>query len=139
MWRRYDGLAEQLGGAAVPGIGWAFGVERLLLAMEAEGVDLPVQEGPLLYVAALDEENVPYAASLAMSARSVARAEFAYRAMKPASAFRDAERRGAHLVALIGSNEVAQGTITLKNLVSGEQTLVETSDLVAFLAEQGKE
>ena len=69
----------------------------------------------------------------------MARAEFAYRAMKPASAFRDAERRGAHLVALIGSNEVAQGTITLKNLVSGEQTLVETSDLVAFLAEQGKE
>ena len=136
---RYDGLAEQLGGAAVPGIGWAFGVERLLLAMEAEGVQLPAPEGPLLYVAALDEENVPYAASLAMSARSVARAEFAYRAMKPASAFRDAERRGAHLVALIGSNEVAQGTITLKNLVSGEQTLVETSDLVAFLAEQGKE
>ncbi|RJF71058.1 histidine--tRNA ligase [Deinococcus cavernae] len=136
---RYDGLAEQLGGAAVPGIGWAFGVERLLLAMEAEGVELPAPEGPLLYMAALDEENVPYAASLAMSARSVARAEFAYRAMKPASAFRDAERRGARLVALIGSNEVAQGGITLKNLVSGEQTLVETSDLVAFLAEHGKE
>lgn len=133
---RYDGLAEQLGGAAVPGIGWAFGMERLLLAMEAEGVELPKADGPLLYVAALDEENVPHAATLAMSARAVARAEFAYRALKPGNAFKDAERRGAKLVALIGSQEVEGRTLSIKNIVSGEQHTVSLTDLPDFLTAQ---
>ncbi|MDV6374035.1 histidine--tRNA ligase, partial [Deinococcus arenicola] len=121
---RYDGLAEILGGQATPGIGWAFGVERLLLALEAEGVELPQNEGPLLYIVALDEENVPHAAKLAMDARSVGRTEFAYRAMKPSSAFKDAERRGVRWIALLGSQEAKNGTLSLKNLKDGEQRVV---------------
>lgn len=133
---RYDGLAEVLGGPPTPGIGWAFGVERLLLALEAEGVELPDTGGPLLYVVALDEENVPHAAKIAMEARTVARAEFAYRAMKPGGAFKDAERRGARWIALIGSQEIADGTLSLKNLNSGEQQVVGVSELAAFLQAQ---
>ncbi|PNY79987.1 histidine--tRNA ligase [Deinococcus koreensis] len=134
---RYDGLAEQLGGAAVPGIGWAFGIERLLLAMEAEGVAVPAAPGPELYVVALDEAYVPQAAAVAMTARQWARSEFAYRAQKPGNAFRDGERRGARLVALIGSDEAAQGTLSIKDLASGVQTNLPTADLAAFLHEQG--
>lgn len=130
---RYDGLAEILGGPPTPGIGWAFGVERLLLALDAEGVTLPQGEGPLLYVVALDEENVPHAARLAFAARAVARAEFAYRAMKPGSAFKDAERRGVRWIALLGSQEVENGTLSLKNLHSGEQRVIGVSELAAFL------
>lgn len=133
---RYDGLAEQLGGPLVPGIGWAFGIERLLLAMEADGVNLVPQSGPLLYVVALDEANVGYAATVAMGARGVARAEFAYRAMKPGNAFKDAERRQARLVALIGSDEVEQDVLTVKNLTTGSQTTVNTRDLRTFLVGQ---
>lgn len=132
---RYDGLAEQLGGKPVPAIGWAFGLERLLLALASEGKELIEDAGPLLYVAALDAENVKYAATVAMGARAVARAEFAYRAMKPGSAFKDAERRGARLVALIGSQEVEQDTLSIKNIVTGEKTEVKTSDLATFLKE----
>ncbi|MBZ9751147.1 histidine--tRNA ligase [Deinococcus sp. HMF7604] len=134
---RYDGLAQELGSKeAVPGIGWAFGVERLLLALEAEGRALPALDGPLLYVAALDEANVGYAATVALGARRVGRAEFAYRALKPGTAFRDAERRGARLVALIGSDEVAQDTLSIKNLATGMQTSVHTRDLHTFLLGQ---
>ncbi|MVN88689.1 histidine--tRNA ligase [Deinococcus sp. HMF7620] len=134
---RYDGLAQELGSKeAVPGIGWAFGVERLLLALEAEGRPLPALDGPLLYVAALDEANVGYAATVALGARRVGRAEFAYRALKPGTAFRDAERRGARLVALIGSDEVAQDTLSVKNLATGMQTSVHTRDLHTFLLGQ---
>ncbi|BBN94863.1 histidyl-tRNA synthetase, hisS [Deinococcus grandis] len=133
---RYDGLAQELGSKeTIPGIGWAFGVERLLLALEAEGMALPEIAGPLLYVAALDEVNVPHAARTAMSARAHARAEFAYRAMKPAAAFRDAERRGAHWVALLGTDEVAQGTLSLKNIRTGEQRSLAAADLATFLQE----
>ncbi|WP_221088811.1 histidine--tRNA ligase [Deinococcus aquaedulcis] len=134
---RYDGLAQELGSKeTVPGIGWAFGVERLLLALEAEGRALPAPEGPLLYVAALDEQNVGYAATVALGARRVGRAEFAYRALKPGTAFRDAERRGARLVALIGSQEVEGDTLSIKNLVTGTQTSVHTRDLHTFLQGQ---
>ncbi|ACO46052.1 histidine--tRNA ligase [Deinococcus deserti] len=134
---RYDGLAQELGSKeVVPGIGWAFGIERLLLAMDAEGVALPETSGPLLYVAAMDDENVTYAATVALTTRRTARAEFAYRAMKPAAAFRDAERRGARFIALIGSDEVAQDTLSIKNLQTGQQSKVQTRDLQAFLAGQ---
>ncbi|QFP76732.1 histidine--tRNA ligase [Deinococcus sp. AJ005] len=133
---RYDGLAEILGGQATPGIGWAFGVERLLLALEAESIELPQSEGPLLYVVALDEANVPHAAKVAMDARRVARTEFAYRAMKPGGAFKDAERRGVRWIALLGSQEVENGTLSLKNLMSGEQRVVNVSELAAFLEQE---
>lgn len=133
---RYDGLAEQLGGAAVPGIGWAFGIERLLIAMEADGVEIPATTGPLLYVVALDETNVPYAAQVALSARAVARAEFAYKAMKPGNAFKDAERRGAIWTAIVGSEEVASGTLSLKNMQTGEQVKLQRAELNAFLQGQ---
>ncbi|THF88329.1 histidine--tRNA ligase [Deinococcus sp. KSM4-11] len=133
---RYDGLAEQLGGPLVPGIGWAFGIERLLLAMEAEGLDIPGLGGPLLYVVALDDEFVGHAATVAITARRVARAEFAYRAVKPGNAFRDAERRGVRLVALIGSDEAQQNVLSIKNLATGVQTTVATHELNAFLSEQ---
>lgn len=132
---RYDGLAEQLGGPVVPGIGWAFGIERLLLAMEADGVQLPGTGGPQLYIAALDEENVPLAAKIAMDARAYARAEFAYRAMKPGNAFKDAERRGAVWVGLIGSDEAATGTLSLKNMQTGEQKVVGVGELSAVLSD----
>ncbi|MBB5232934.1 histidine--tRNA ligase [Deinococcus budaensis] len=132
---RYDGLAEQLGGAAVPGIGWAFGIERLLLALDAEGVALPEAEGPALFLAALDEEGVGLAARLALKARAAARVEFAYRALKPGSAFKEADRRRARFAAVIGSEEAARGVLRLKALASGEQREVAFGDLGTFLRE----
>ncbi|GAA5532541.1 histidine--tRNA ligase [Deinococcus aluminii] len=133
---RYDGLAAQLGGPEVPGIGWAFGIERLLLALEAEGVAFPEPGGPLLFLAAMDEENVGLAARVALQGRRVARVEFAYRALKPGNAFKEADRRRARYAAIIGSDEAARGVLNLKNLASGEQQEVALADLNTFLAER---
>ncbi|MPY65752.1 histidine--tRNA ligase [Deinococcus sp. SDU3-2] len=130
---RYDGLAAQLGGPEVPGIGWAFGIERLLLALEAEGVALPQMPGPLLYLAAMDEENVGLAARLALEGRSRGRVEFAYRAMKPGNAFREADRRRALSAAVIGSDEAARGVLNIKTLGTGEAREVPLSELTTFL------
>ncbi|WP_027460520.1 histidine--tRNA ligase [Deinococcus murrayi] len=136
---RYDGLAAQLGGPEVPGIGWAFGIERLLLALEAEGAAFPEASGPLLFVAALDEENVALAASVALGVRSSARAEFAYRALRPGNIFREAERRRARFAALLGSEEVAGGTLTLKDLRTGEQRTVLLGELQRVLHDLQRE
>ncbi|GGJ63238.1 histidine--tRNA ligase [Deinococcus aquiradiocola] len=130
---RYDGLAAQLGGQETPGIGWAFGVERILLAMEQEGLTLPAPDGPVVYLAALDAGQVPSAAQAALSLRSVMRAEFGLKAQKPGNAFREAERRGARYAGLIGSDEAAAGTVAVKNLATGEQVSVKVEALADAL------
>lgn len=133
---RYDGLAEQLGGPMVPGIGWAFGIERLLIALAAEGVALPAGDGPLLYLAAMEDAQVAFAAKVAQEARAAARVEFAYRPQKPGNAFRDAERRRARYAAVIGSDEQERGVLKLKHLGTGAQQDVALTDLKTFLEQE---
>ncbi len=133
---RYDGLAAELGGPEPRAIGWAFGIERLLLALEAEGVSLPANaRGRCLYLAALDAENVGLAAQLALQVRAVARVEFAYRAPEPGNAFKDAERRRASYAAVIGSRgSPAAASLNLKTPgASGEQRPVALDDLSTVL------
>ena len=130
---RYDGLAAELGGADTPGIGWAFGVERILIAMEEEGLTLPAMAGPAVYLAALDAEHVPLAARVALGLRQSLWADFGYKHQKPGNAFREGERRGATYVALIGSAEAAAGTVALKHLGTGEQRSVKVEDLAGVL------
>ena len=133
---RYDGLAQELGAKdEVPGIGWAFGIERILLAMEDEGLSFPAAVGPALYLAALDDEHVALAAALARQARQVAGADFSFRRRGAGQAFKEADRRGARWAAVIGSNEAAQQRLTLKNLSSGEQVAVPFDGLNTFLKE----
>ncbi|AFZ69126.1 histidine--tRNA ligase [Deinococcus peraridilitoris] len=130
---RYDGLIGQLGGQETPAVGWAFGVERALIALGHEGAQLPAAKGPLLYVVALDEELLGAAAGLALQARRFGRAEFGVRARKPGAALGEAVKKGAHFAALLGSEEAHNGTVSLKNLVTGEQQSVAQSDLGRLL------
>lgn len=130
---RYDGLAGQLGGQDTPAVGWAFGVERALIALGQEGVELPAESGPLLYVVALDDALLGDAARLAMRARAVGRAEFGVRARKAGAALKEAEKKGARFAALLGSEEAASGTLAVKNLLTGEQHSVGQDELGAFL------
>ena len=130
---RYDDLVKELGGQETPGIGWAFGIERILIAMRNEGIKIPAAVGPLVYIAALDAEHVPLAAGIALGLRQTLWADFGYKHQKPGNAFREGERRGATYVALIGSDEAAAGTVALKHLGTGEQRSVKVEDLTDVL------
>ena len=113
---RYDGLAEALGGPAVPGVGFGMGLERVLMAMEQEGIQPPEQEGLGVYVVSLG------AADMA----------FADRPMK--AQLKMADHCGARFVAILGERELADGTVTLRHLQDGSQRTVpeqEVLDLVA--------
>lgn len=131
---RYDGLSAQLGGLDTPAIGWAFGIERVLIALDAEGIQLPLASGPVVFVAALDDEHVGLAAQVALQVRSDHSAEFAYRALKPVNVFKEAERRRARYAALIGSQEAERGSVMLKDLTTGQQREVMLSDLSQLIA-----
>jgi histidyl-tRNA synthetase len=134
---RYDGLAQALGGPATPGIGFGAGIERILLACDAEGVFTPAQlhATATVDVFVVDTTGGEVARDLTDELRaagvSTDRA-FDNRSMK--SQFKSADRSGARLAVVIGADERAAGTATVRPLRGdGEQETVGRADLVDHL------
>jgi histidyl-tRNA synthetase len=121
---RYDTLVRDLGGPDVPAVGFACGIERLLLLLGEKAGELRVT-APLLFVAPLVASAEPQAARLAhgLRERGVHVAEDLNRASLK-SQMKAANRLNAAWVVLIGEDEVARGGATLRNMASGEQAAV---------------
>ncbi|NLG09536.1 MAG: histidine--tRNA ligase [Deinococcales bacterium] len=131
---RYDGLVELLGGPQLPGIGWAFGIERVLDALEQEGRGEAAVEGPVLFLVPLDDAAVGEGAALARRLREAGlRVEFAYQRRNPGKGLKDADRAGARYAALRGGSERERGVWQLKELASGEQREVREDELAPLL------
>ncbi len=115
---RYDGLVEMLGGEPTPGIGFGIGVERLLIACDAEGVF--ATEAPSLHAYVVDvtggDEAVVLTAELRRAGLRVDRG-FEQRSMK--SQLKSADRSGALVALLVGPKELANGTVSLRPLREG--------------------
>ncbi len=127
---RYDGLVEELGGDPAPGIGFAVGMERVLLALESQGL-LPAQEEQLsVFVAHAGQGTDLVAFKVLTQLRShgvVAEMDFSGRGMK--SQFKLANRLNARYVLVIGESELQKGTCALKNMATGEQAEVPLGDV----------
>jgi len=130
---RYDGLIESLGGPALPGVGWALGIERVLDAMAEEGVRADEAPRPALFLVPMDDAAVSEVAALAARLRRRWHVEYAYVRRNPGKGLRDADRSGARFAGLRGERERAHGTIQLKQLDSGDQREVAEDDLVSTL------
>jgi histidyl-tRNA synthetase len=127
---RYDGLMEILGGQSLSGIGFGLGVDRALLAAQAEGVISADQFTSDLFVIPLGEDQKSVALSLAAQLRSVGiRTEIAFgdRALK--GAMKAADKSGSRYVVIIGDDEVASGSVELKRMSDGTITSVKISEL----------
>jgi histidyl-tRNA synthetase len=133
---RYDSLIENMGGVPTPGIGWAFGVERVLDAMKTEGIEVPDPAGPALYLVPLDDRAVSEVAAEAQKLRRKSHVEFAYVKRNPGRGLRDADRIGARFAALRGAQEREAGIYLFKNLATGEQQEVPEGSLDEFLLSQ---
>jgi len=133
---RYDGLAEDIGGPATPGVGFGSGIERIVLGMKEQGVAPPAAPLPPVYVAHFGGATKTAAAQLAFRLRAAgigARLAFARRGRTLKSQMREADHHGARYVLLVGDDELAQGVVTVRALAGGEQTRVPLTDLVAWL------
>jgi histidyl-tRNA synthetase len=131
---RYDGLAEVLGGPPTPGVGFAMGLDRVLLAIEAEGLTAPGPRGLRCFVVAVGEASRPVANRLVAEFRAAglaAATAFEERPMK--AQMKMADRAGAAFVAIVGEREVADGVVTLKRLIDGIQKTVPAGDAVGWL------
>ncbi|CAB4336595.1 unannotated protein [freshwater metagenome] len=127
---RYDGLMEILGGQSLSGIGFGLGVDRALLAAQAEGVISDDQFISDLFIIPLGDDQKSVALSLAVQLRGVGiRTEIAFgdRALK--GAMKAADKSGSRYVVIIGGDEVASGSVELKRMSDGTVTSVKISEL----------
>jgi histidyl-tRNA synthetase len=131
---RYDGLAEILGGKPTPGVGFAAGMDRIILNMREQGCPLPTAEAPDVFFAPLGDEAKLVAARLAEEARRdglavvVGTGERGMRAR-----MRQANSSGARLAVILGDDELRDERATVKNLAGGEQHAVPFADLTTYL------
>ncbi|MCL5292485.1 MAG: histidine--tRNA ligase [Actinobacteria bacterium] len=134
---RYDGLAEELGGAPAPGIGFALGIERLAMAVEAESGKIPGEYELDVFVVAVDDSVRVDAFMLAQRLRGeglVAEMDYLGRSIK--GQLKLADKLGARFAAFVGPEELAAGLCRLKNMVTGEQEDVPLGGAPAYLADK---
>ena len=134
---RYDGLVELEGGKPTPGVGFAVGFERAMLALEAYGVDFAADAEPCVYVAnaGADLRGEVFALTHELRAAGI-RTEADYQGRSLKSQFKQADKLGAGLILVIGGDELAAGKVKVRNMVTHEEQLVDRDKVVATLLEQ---
>ncbi|NDZ83213.1 MULTISPECIES: histidine--tRNA ligase [unclassified Streptomyces] len=129
---RYDGLSEMIGGPALPSVGWALGVDRTVLALEAEGVELELPTTTSVFAVPLGEEARRVLFGLVTELRRAGVAtDFAFGGRGLKGAMKSANRSGARFTVVAGERDLAEGVVQLKDMESGEQGAVPLDDLVA--------
>jgi histidyl-tRNA synthetase len=122
---RYDRLMEEYDGPPTPGLGWALGFERTLLAMQAAGVEIPAPPRAEVYVARVDDSVTAEVFALAQALRDAGiAADLDHQARSLKSQFKQADRLGARYVAIVGPDELAAGEFTLRDMGTKEETRV---------------
>jgi histidyl-tRNA synthetase len=133
---RYDKLMEEYGGKPTPGLGFALGFERTLLALEAAGVEVPAPPLAEIYVARVDESMAPVAVEATQALRDEGLpVEMDHLGRSLKAQFKHADRLGARLVVVIGPDEFGQGEVTVRDMGTKEETRVA----IGTLAEQLKD
>ncbi|MDK0518424.1 histidine--tRNA ligase [Streptomyces sp. ML-6] len=133
---RYDGLSEMIGGPALPSVGWALGVDRTVLALEAEGVELELPATTSVFAVPLGEEarRVLFGVVTQLRRDGVA-ADFAYGNRGLKGAMKSANRSGARFTVVAGERDLAEGVVQLKDMESGEQTAVPLPEIAGTIRE----
>ena len=132
---RYDKLAEEVGGRPTPGLGFALGYERCMLALQAAGVEFPKAQRCDLFVACVDASVRAKAFGLVQACRDagfVCEMDHQSRSLK--SQFKLADKLGATRVAILGPDELEQGCVKLRDMASHEEEMVALGEVASKLA-----
>lgn len=120
---RYDGLVEELGGPATPAIGFGMGIERLLAILEAQGIEIPSDSHPAVFVATLGDKPREAGIKLLAELRAAgiaAEADYSGKSLK--SQMKSADREQANLVVIIGEDELSGGIVKVRDMATKEET-----------------
>jgi histidyl-tRNA synthetase len=131
---RYDDLIEQLGGKPTPAIGFAAGMERVVLNLKRQKIAVPDLSASPVFIAHLGNEATLEAVKFASTLRKDGIAAIMAtgdRSLK--GQLRQANSLGSNYVTIIGEDEVKSGTVTLRNMMTGEQKTVSPAELIRLL------
>ena len=127
---RYDNLIEQIGGPPIPGVGFGLGIERLLLVMEASGIEIPMPKEADVFVAVVGENAKKFGLALTARLRKQGlRTEMDLLARNIKGQFKYADRLNAKYTIIIGDDELAEGKVSLKEMATSEQKLIPIEDI----------
>lgn len=131
---RYDGLSEMIGGPSLPSVGWALGVDRTVLALEAEGVELELPSATSVFAVPLGDEarRILFSKVTELRRAGIA-ADFSYGGKGLKGAMKNANRSGARYTVVAGERDLAEGVVQLKDMESGKQDAVAVEEIVAVL------
>jgi histidyl-tRNA synthetase len=131
---RYDGLSDTLGAPATPAVGFAAGIERVLLALGAQNAQLPQAPAPAVYALGLGERASRSVFALAGELRAAGvPTMLSLKGGSLKSQMKEAARREARFVVLLGDDELDQDVVALRDMGQSEQTTVPRADLIRHL------
>ena len=133
---RYDGLISQMGGPAVPSLGFAMGIERLMLAINNKGIELPEAKTADLYIATMGDNAAIKATEICTAVREEgykAQTDICSRGLKAQMKY--ADKIGAKFTVVLGDNEIETGKVKLKDMSNGTETEIKISEICEELGE----
>ena len=134
---RYNGLVSQLGGPETPGIGFAMGLGRLMLALEKEQIELPIEESMDAFVMYVSDTEKDYAVTLVQELRMngfKVETEYTGRGLK--GQFKQADRLNSRFLIILNDEDLKENQIKIKNNQTKEEELVEIDYILYYLDEQ---
>ena len=131
---RYDGLVEQLGGQPTPGIGFGLGIERLILCMKAQEVEIPLVNKQMLFICNMGDNAKQFAVKMTNDLRQAGISVSCDNMKKSLKAqMKYADKLGCKYTVIIGDNEIETGVCSLKNMTTGENTEMKIDEIAKFL------
>ncbi|MBI5021953.1 MAG: histidine--tRNA ligase [Ignavibacteriales bacterium] len=137
---RYDLLVKEIGGKHTPSVGFAAGIERLIMAMEKQNSDFGINLYPDIFIAAADDNGRSWAIETAMKLRKIgisAEIDLLNRSLK--AQMREADRQQAKFVIVAGSAEIKEQIVHVKNMATGEQSKISIPDLITHFQNRKEE
>ncbi len=131
---RYDNLVHEIGGGVAPAMGFGLGLDRLMLTLDAMGVELPVNDGPKAFIATMgDEARAEAVKLLAQLRRSGVAADMDYTGRSLKAQMKIVDKLGAKDAVILGEDEIREQVATVRDMSTSEQKSVAFSDLVSVL------
>ena len=134
---RYDNLIEEVGGPPIPGVGFGLGIERLLLVMEANGIEIPQPDGTDVFIAFMGDRGRNFGLKLMRELRSLGlKTEMDLLARNLKGQLKYADRINAKYTIVVGDNELDEGKLAVKDMMNSSQEFVEIDKIKEALMEK---
>ena len=135
---RYDNLVEQIGEQSIPAVGFGMGLERVLMLLDGEGIEIPRPAWYDVFVTYMGENGQRAFALVQQLRRAGIKADMDHCGRSLKAQFKFANKTGAPLTAVIGDEEAANGAVKIKRMADGEEKTVPVEQAVGTITEMNK-